>query len=574
VQGRVPASADQAGHSFTCNLTEVGHTGTAGGFRVWRYIDRHGHECAFYDTALLAPLNAIRLDGPSLGVAVVDMSDPAHPKQTASLTELAMESPHESLNLNATRGLLAAVQGNPLTAPGNFAVYDVSQDCRHPVLDFSGPLARWGHESGFSTDGKTYYATGTGTKSITAIDLTDPKKPHVVWQGQEYSHGMSLSPDGDRAYIADAVGGDMLILDTSEIQDRKPNPQVREISRMTWKTATIPQNAIPIVVDGHRYVLEFDEYAFRFNGSTPPDTVGAARIIDIGDERHPRVVSNLRLAVNQPAEHRAAANDPGAFSSVQGYAAHYCNVPTRVDPTIVACSFIASGLRVFDIRDLRQPREAAYFVAPSRGEPENGFQASNFAMSQPAFAPGRREVWYSDGTSGMYVLRLSESAWPTSCPRATGSLAGPRLGPLSLEMTRALARRRLPNFTTRGRTDFDFYCLQGKRIRAGYPSPGLLRSLSAASRRRLSGRAVLLLATNRRYALRGVRFGTPLSVARQRLGLGRPLQIGVNSWYLVPGRAATGVLRVRGGQVREVGLADRRLTATRAAARRLLSSFR
>ncbi len=59
---------------------------------------------------------------------------------------------------------------------------------------------------------------------------------------------------------------------------------------------TIPQNAIPITVSGHPYILEFDEYAFRFNATTPPDTVGAARIIDIADEQHPRVVSNLRLA--------------------------------------------------------------------------------------------------------------------------------------------------------------------------------------------------------------------------------------------------------------------------------------
>ena len=36
-------------------------------------------------------------------------------------------------------------------------------------------------------------------------------------------------------------------------------------------------------------------------------------------------------------------------NQAQGYAAHYCNIPTRVNPKIVACSFIASGLRLFDI---------------------------------------------------------------------------------------------------------------------------------------------------------------------------------------------------------------------------------
>lgn len=237
---------------------------------------QQGHECAFYDTALLFPLNAIRPSGPSLGVAVLDMADPAHPVQTDTLTALPMFSPHESLNLNVKRGLLAAVNGNPATAPGLVAIYDVHADCRHPVLDSTAPVARFGHESGFSPDGNTFYATATAVQAITAIDVTNPTTPHALWQGNIYAHGMSLSDDGNRAYIADPLGGDMLILDTSEIQARKPNPQTREISRLTWSPSSIPQNAIPFTEHGKPYVLEFDEYT---NATlNPPGTpTGSAR---------------------------------------------------------------------------------------------------------------------------------------------------------------------------------------------------------------------------------------------------------------------------------------------------------
>jgi hypothetical protein len=158
----------------------------------------------------------------------------------------------------------------------------------------------------------------------------------------------------------------LAILDTSEIQARNPHPQVREVSRLTWPRVSIPQNAIPFTEDGHPYVLEFDEYAASALGSGSPDDVGAARIIDIADEAHPGVVANLRLQVNQHAEHHAASGDPGASSPVQGYAAHYCNVPTHVDPKIVACSFIVAGLRLFDISDLVHPKEIGYFVAPTK----------------------------------------------------------------------------------------------------------------------------------------------------------------------------------------------------------------
>jgi hypothetical protein len=420
VDGRVPAGSDPKG--LWCNVQLISHQGTSGGFKVLRYIDTAGHECAFYDTALLFPTNAINLAGPSLGVAVLDMSDPAHPVQTDTLTELPMLSPHESLALNPRRGLLAAVLGNPATYPGLVSIYDAHADCRHPVLQSTSLVARFGHESGFAPDGRTFYATGTAVKAITAIAVTDPKAPHPIWHGNVLSHGMSLSDDGNRAYIADPTGGDMLILDTSEIQARKPNPQAHEISRLTWQSASIPQNAIPFTRDGTPYVLEFDEYTqATVNPSGDPDAVGAGRIIDISDERQPRVISNLRLQVDQPADHKAASGDPGTRSPAQGYAAHYCNIPTRVNPRIVACSFIASGLRVFDISDLTHPKEIAYYVAPATPATENGYDGSNYAMSQPAFAAKRHEIWYSDGASGFNVLRVTNGMWPTRPPRRSAA---------------------------------------------------------------------------------------------------------------------------------------------------------
>jgi hypothetical protein len=456
IQGRVPAGSATDG--LHCNVDLVAHQGTSGGFKVLRYLDAGGHECAFYDTALLFPVNALKLDSTSQGVAVLDMSDPAHPVQTATLTELPMMSPHESLNLNPVRGLLAAVLGNPSTYPGLVSIYDVRKDCRHPVLQSTKPVARLGHESGFSPDGKTFYATGTALKAITAVDVTDPKNPHALWQGNVVAHGMTLSQDGKRAYVADPTNGELLILDVSEIQARKANPVAREVSRLTWKAASIPQNAIPFSRDGKPYVLEFDEYTQGTTGSGDKNAVGAGRIIDISDERAPRVVSNLRLQVNQPKEHQEASSDPGASSPVQGYAAHYCNLSSQVDPTVVACSFIASGLRVFDISDVLHPKEIAYYVAPTRPRAENEFMASDFAMSQPAIVPSRREVWYSDGATGFNVLRVAASAWPGSAAAGGGGAASPRgaclarrspirrrgIGRVRLGMTRKALGRSLP----------------------------------------------------------------------------------------------------------------------------------
>jgi LVIVD repeat-containing protein len=481
IQGRVPAGAATDG--LHCNVSLVGRQGTSGGFKVLRYVDTGGRECAFYDTALLYPVNALKLDTTSQGVAVIDMSDPAHPVQTDTLTELPMLSPHESLNLNPRRGLLAAVLGNPSTYPGLVSIYDVRQDCRHPVLQSTRPVARIGHESGFSPDGKTFWASGTAFESITAVDVTDPKSPHAVWQGNIVAHGMTIRGDGNRAYIADPAG-EMLILDTSEIQARKPNPQAREVSRLTWKSASIPQNAIPFTSGGKPYVLEFDEYTDGTTGAGNRDAVGAARIIDISDERAPRVVSNLRLQVNQPEDHAAASGDPGALSPVQGYAAHYCSLSSEVDPTVVGCSFITSGLRVFDITDLLHPQEIAYYVAPTQPRAENGFMASDFAMSKPVIVPDRREVWYTDGTTGFYVLRVAPEAWPSAAGRAAclarrGRISRRGIGRVRLGMKRSA----LPPPRRTTRRSWRWCVSGGGRVAAAFTKSGRVALVAATTRR-------------------------------------------------------------------------------------------
>ncbi|MGZ6826956.1 MAG: LVIVD repeat-containing protein, partial [Mycobacteriales bacterium] len=394
IQGRVPLadySNGRAAKGYLCNAVEASHIGTTGGFKTFRYTDRTGRVCAFYDGTLLFPTAAVH--GEAGGVHVLDMSDPNRPVETARLLTPAMDSPHESLALNPLRGLLAAGMGSPATAPGIVDVYDVSQDCRHPVLQSSTPLGILGHESGFSPDGRTLWISTTAQPGVTAIDVSNPVLPSIVWHSFSYTfHGMNLSADGNRLYGADLGNSGLAILDVSQVQRRVANPQVTEVSHLTWPEVSIPQNTIPVTIKGHKYLVEFDEYARGASSTDPSMPVGAGRIINIDDDRHPRVVSNLRLQVNQPAARAGdQVNDPGQYP-VQGYAAHYCGVPRTTDPGIVACSFILSGLRVFDISDPLHPKEAAYFNKPAPNLLP--LTSGAYAMSAPSFDIKRQSVWY------------------------------------------------------------------------------------------------------------------------------------------------------------------------------------
>ena len=117
-QGRAPADDADREKGYRCNLELVSRFGEQGGYKVHRYVDKAGNECAFYDSTLLFPgsvLNRTNLTG----VHVLDMADPANPVKTANLLTPAMESPHESVELNQERGLLAAGMGTRHSTPAS-----------------------------------------------------------------------------------------------------------------------------------------------------------------------------------------------------------------------------------------------------------------------------------------------------------------------------------------------------------------------------------------------------------------------------------------------------------------------
>jgi sugar lactone lactonase YvrE len=170
--------------------------------------------------------------------------------------------------------------------------------------------------------------------------------------------------------------------------------------------------------------------------------------------------------------------------------------------------------------------------------------------------------------TGGQTVRSTQHTWLyvsglTGCHAATGSVSSAGVGSLRLAMTRHGAHR--TGHYHRTRNGFEHYCIAGGRVRVAYSSHAL-----AHARHVRAGRVVVALTSNHHYAIHGVRAGTTVNTARKRLHLGRPIVIGKNAWYFIPGKNATRIVKAQHGVIREIGVTSRAAAHTRAQERYLL----
>jgi hypothetical protein len=405
---------------YWCNLEVVGRFPS----HSFANFDTYKN-CAYYTDSV-----GFTTDGRSI---VLDVSDPTHPIKTATLTARAMRNAGESLRVNQARGLLVADHYSPLgfnepEVQRSLAVYDVSEDCAHPKLlaDVVMPSAA-GHEGCFQPDGMIYYMSA-GT--ITPIDLSDPTQPRQLsdpWRPWAplpvLFHGCSISDDGTRAYITDAVNNQMLIVDTSAIQARIPGAEPRIIASFPTPNE-LEQSNVPLSYGGRPYVLLFTEARYPPKVCLPGQAnFGYPRIIDVSDETHPVEVSKIQTEVVLPENCSqviadafvqtggVTKGDPGypLVSGIFMYDSHYCTPDRLHDPTLLACSQLGSGLRVYDIRDPKKPTEIAYY---NTGTAKKSDPTLDWAFARPVIRRDLGQIWWVTNLEGFRVAKFRDGLWP------------------------------------------------------------------------------------------------------------------------------------------------------------------
>lgn len=356
LQGDVPAADRNSGRSkrgYSCNLERLGrYQGHGAGITSTSY-DHCAYLGSFFPGAAV---------GPDTGVSVVDASNPRSPRRTAVLDHPALlAGTWESLKVNRNSGLLVGAGVPFLTGAGLLAVYDVAQDCARPRLlnDVVGtpaaPLAITAHEGGFSPDGRTYWAMGTAPGVISAVSLDDPARPRVLLNNLTAldNHGIGVSPDGNTLYLSHNFGG-ISIWDVSSVQRRSANPRMIKLAELGWSNGVLTQHSIPVTYGKKDYLFTVLE-----GGS------GGVKFVDVTNRRAPRVVNELKLEINLP-KHQDSALASGMGGGAFAYESHYCAADRPVNPTALACGWISSGIRIFDVRDPFRVKEIAYYNPPAQ----------------------------------------------------------------------------------------------------------------------------------------------------------------------------------------------------------------
>jgi hypothetical protein len=456
-QGQVPAAVRAAGfNGYNCNLELVSQSKNDGAsWQAARFKN-----CMYYDTS------SSTVNRKHQGVMAMDVTSTAAPKATIALSTPGMFDPWESLKVNERRQLLAAVHavngGLQATGSGGggpqIDLYDISGNCRQPQLLSVTPVGTGadggakapvpdgqtliGHEGDFAPDGLTYWGSDIAHSLYYAIDITSTRQPKLLGTYLNTFgrvHGLAVSDDGNRAYFTSIGAGNpdpavapangLIIADVSDIQSRKSNPQVRVLGTVFWKDGATAQHTIPVKIGGKPYVIHVDEAGS--GGNNPAGWTAAcnanlpawpfARIIDVSDEKAPKVVTKLMLEMHDPANCTKVLPDLAGLTSFT-YGSHYCSVDDKANATTLACGYFNSGIRVFDIRDVLRPKEIAYYnpagvTTPSPGSnhgANRGFRAGgpDWCSAQVHLDKAKGELWTTCQDNGFLALKFTNNVWP------------------------------------------------------------------------------------------------------------------------------------------------------------------
>ena len=357
------------------------------------------------------------------GWSILDVTDPASPQFVAFLA-----GPENTWTIQ-----IQVADGKMITAleriaPGWGGVEAKKHAEGVLIWDVSDPInpKQLGHyRTGSTGTHRNFYdggnlmhvaggAPGYDGKIYHIVDISDPTSPerlsYFALEGQrkgEPKSGAKLSLHGpahieaDRAYLSYGDGGG-IILDISDIR----NP--RMISQLAFRGITASQGIHTFLPLPRRRIALINDEAIREDGD---EDLNLAGIVDISNEHQPRLISLFPLPESPPESGLKNFYEKGGRFGPHNH--HHPNhQPCLEDRDDIAyLTYFNAGLRIYDIRDPRQPKEFGYFIPPDPKTRIGTKPSQLVAQTEDVLVDRRGCIYISDKNLGIYILRL-KTIWP------------------------------------------------------------------------------------------------------------------------------------------------------------------
>ncbi|HEV8642448.1 MAG TPA: hypothetical protein VGV13_15255 [Methylomirabilota bacterium] len=354
------------------------------------------------------------------GWSIVDVTDPRSPRLVRFV-----EGPANTWTIQVQVADGRMITALERIAPGWGGDPDGPFEAGVLILDVSDPEApaRLGYwrTAGTGThrnyyDGGRYVHLAAGLPGYSGnvyqiIDIADPARPLEVarwWApGQWQEGGEDGAPpatslhggpyvERDRAYLPYGGAG-LVVLDLAEIT--KP----RLISRLPFSPPFQAHIAVHTAVPlQRRKLVAVNSEAIAEDCREP---LGFAGLVDVSDEREPRLVSLFPLpAPPAGAPVRNFCERGGRFGPHnQHQPQHQAALLDRDD--LIFLTYFNAGLRVVDVADPRRPCEVGYFVPPDPTVRRGVLPRKLVAQSEDVLVDARGYIYLTDKNHGLYVLR-------------------------------------------------------------------------------------------------------------------------------------------------------------------------
>ena len=257
-------------------------------------------------------------------------------------------------------------------------------------------------------------APGLVGKIYRAIDISDPGNPREVGRfslpeqadgaatgGLKFSCHGPAHVESNRAYLSYGDGGG-IIVDISDLAHPKM------ISQLAFRGITATQGIHTFLPLPRRKIALINDEAIRENGD---EDLNLAGIVDISDEKQPRLISLFPLPAPPPESGLKNFYEKGGRFGPHNH--HHPNHQACLEDRddIAYLTYFNAGLRVYDIRDARTPKEIGYFIPPDPKIRIGTKPSRLVAQTEDVLVDRRGCIYISDKNLGIYILRL-RTIWP------------------------------------------------------------------------------------------------------------------------------------------------------------------